>query len=262
MLNIPCPDRNSVEDIDNIISEKNSGVVKTTLQKLLPKIKSRYSDYAQIELNSRIVSDIFSEEEQVSLRNLYSSKTKTAKKIVETISKIQLLTQAGYCVSCGIGEADQIDHFLPQEHFPEYTILHKNLAPICGTCNEIKGDNIPGVAKDYIHPMFDKLPDEPFLSCTINYSDHIPKSQFLLIGKFHNTRVASHFNDFNLGQRLSKKSTQYFVQIMAYKKELGVDFATEEIARDIEKIGVCFGTNYWKYILCKEMTDTNFVDQL
>jgi 5-methylcytosine-specific restriction endonuclease McrA len=262
MLNIICPDRNSKDDIDNIIPEKYDGDIKSTLQKLAFKIKNRYADYSQIELNHRIDLITFTEEEKKSLQNLYSSKTFTAKKIIEAISKNQLLTQAGCCVYCGIGDADQMDHFLPQNHFPEYSILHKNLLPICGTCNEIKGENIPGLIKDYFHPMFDKLPNEPFLQCQIFYTDSIPISHFSIVPKYQTTRISHHFKDLKLKKRLEKKAIQYFLQIRAYKSELDEIFAREEIERDKSKLGVCFGTNYWKYILCKEMINTNFIEKI
>jgi len=262
MLNLNCPERNSSDDIDNIISEKYSGDVKSTLQKLNPRIKNRYTDFAKIELNQRVSTTTFTADEKYSLQHLYSSQTITAKKIIEAVSKTQLITQAGCCVSCGIGDADQIDHYLPQEHFPEYSIMHKNLLPICGACNEIKGDNIPGVTKDYFHPMFDRLPDEQFISCQITYSANIPISHFSILPKFHATIIGQHFTDLKLKSRLEKKATLYFLQMTACKDKFGNTFALEEIQRDISKLGVFFGTNYWKYVLCSEMIQTNFIDNI
>lgn len=259
MLNIKCPVRNQENDIDTIISEKYSGQPKTNLQRLKTKIKSRYSEYSRIELNQRIDKTSFTIEEEEALKHLYSSQTATAKDVIEAISKTQLVTQAGCCVSCGIGDADQIDHFLPQKHFPEFSIMHKNLVPICGLCNEIKGNNIPGANKDYFHPMFDKLPDEQFIKCQIIYNSGIPNSKFSIITKYKTTIVGKHFNDLKLKTRLEKKATLYFLQIVACKNEFGTNFALEEIQRDLSKLGVFFGTNYWKYILCNEMIQTNFI---
>lgn len=262
MLNINCPDREAIDDIDEIISEKYKGNIKTALEKLKPRIKNRYSDYSKIELNQRLVATAFTDSEKNALQHLYSSQTATAKKIVDSISKIQLQTQAGCCVSCGIGDADQVDHFLPQEHFPEYSIMHKNLLPICGTCNEIKSDNIPGGTKDYFHPMFDKLPNEPFFSCQITYTNNIPTSSFSIIRKFHSTIIYKHFLDLKLKLRLEKKATIYFVQIKDFKTKFGDAFANEEIERDIMKLSALYGGNYWKCILCSEMRNSKFVTNI
>ncbi|MFP5042934.1 HNH endonuclease [Parasediminibacterium sp. JCM 36343] len=259
MLNINCPERDASADIDTIITEKYSGSVKTILQLLKAKIKTRYSDYAKIELNQRLIKTTFTDDEKKALKHLYGSQTTTAKKIIDIISKALLQTQAGCCVSCGIGDVDQIDHFLPQEHFPEYSILHKNLIPICGLCNEIKSDNIPGEEKNYFHPMFDKLPDEPFFRCQITYVNNIPTSKFSIIPKFHTTIVNNHFVDLKLKVRLEKKATIYFVQMKDFKTKFGDDFANEEIDRDLMKLGALYGSNYWKCILCLEMRNSNFV---
>lgn len=262
MININCPNRDSLEDIKNIIAEKNKGIIKNNLLRIQSSIINRYADYADIELGNRIRTYVFSDEEKSTLKHLYSSKTETAKRIIDSVSKAQLLKQAGICLSCGIGDADQIDHFLPKEHFPEFSILHKNLVPICGACNEIKGDNVPGEITDYFHPMFDELPDVPFFEVSINYSSNVPKVDFDIINAYRTNIIFRHFKNLKLGARLSKKSTEYFLQIKAFKNELGDDFAIEEIERDISKIGVCYGVNYWKYQLCIVMKKSNFVTKI
>ncbi len=259
MININCPSRDSIDDIETIISEKNNGAIKKSLLRIQSNIIDRYSEFADIELGNRINQHTYTDDEKTALKHLYSSKTATAKKVIDSVSKAQLLKQAGICLSCGIGDADQINHFLPKEHFPEFSILHKNLVPICGTCNEIKGDNVPGIGKNYMHPMFDELPDVPFFEVSINYSASIPKVEFRIANPYSTNVIFRHFIDLKLDGRLSKKSTEYFLQIKAFKNELGDDFATEEIERDIRKIGVCFGVNFWKYQLCIEMKNTNFV---
>ncbi len=262
MLNIICPTRNELDDIAKIIDEKYTSDKKNTLKKITTKLINRYSDFAQIELNNRLTAVTYTDEEKESLLSLYSSKTATAKLITDSILRSQLAKQAGCCLSCGIGEVDQIDHFLPQEHFPEYSILHKNLTPICGLCNEIKGQNIPGNGKNYIHSMFDSIPIEPYLTCSINYTSTTPTGHFSILPKFNSHLVNNHFTDLKLESRLQEKSTQYFLQIRAYKTELGDEFAKEEIQRDLQKIGICFGTNFWKYLLCEKMNQTSFVDQI
>lgn len=262
MINIPCPIRDENDDIDNIVDEKNAGAVRNTLTALLPRIRNRYAAYSQIELNNRIAADNFTQSEKEALQSLYSSKTQTAKSIIESITTIHLLIQAGCCLSCGIGEPDEVDHFLPQEHFPEFSIFHKNLVPICGTCNQIKGKNIPGGARDYFHPMFDNLPNEQFLNCTITYLNNIPKAHFSINPLFNGSVVKRHFDNLNLSERLEKKARQYFLQINAIKNETNNAYATQEIHRDKVKIGVLIGTLYWKYILCDTMLATNYVDQI
>ncbi len=130
---------------------------------------------------------------------------------------------------------------------------------MCVTCNEIKSDHIPGDIKDYFHPMFDKLPDEPFFNCQITYTNNIPASSFSIAPKFHTTIINKHFADLKLKPRLEKKATIYFVQIKDFKTRFGDDFANEKIERDAMKLAALYGANYWKCILCIEMRNSNFV---
>ena len=262
MINIPCPVRNESDDIENIINEKYAGVTKNALRTLLPRIKNRYTRYSQIELNNRITIDNFTHDEKEALQKLYSSKTLTAKNIVESITTTHLLVQAGCCMSCGIGDPDEIDHFLPKEHFPEFSILHKNLIPICGTCNQIKGENIPGEHKDYFHPMFDDLPNERFINCDITYLDNIPKAHFSINPLFNGSIIKKHFDNLNLAVRLEKKARQYFLQIKAIMAETNNAHAIQEIERDKIRLGILIGPLYWKYILCDKMIETNYVNHV
>lgn len=262
MINVPCPNRDENNDIETIINEKNAGLIKNSLLALIPRIRDRYLAYSQIELTNRITVSDFTAVEKGVLLKLYNSKTVTSRDIITSVSTIQLLIQTGCCLSCGIGDPDEIDHFLPKEHFPEFSILHKNLIPICGTCNQIKGENIPGNIKDYFHPMFDILPMEPFLSSDITYINNVPKACFSIVPLFNGTIIKAHFDNLNLSTRLEKKARQYFLQIKALKTEINSEYAYKEIERDKIKLGVLIGTHYWKYILCNKMLETNFVDQI
>lgn len=72
-----------------------------------------------------------------------------------------------------------IDHFLPKSFFPVYTIVIKNLVPICFDCNSIKGNMFEGGEGDkkggFLHPYFDELLNqiEDCLKCEIVEADAI-----------------------------------------------------------------------------------------
>jgi hypothetical protein len=63
----------------------------------------------------------------------------------------------GRCLLCGNGEVGALDHHLPKDSLPLYTICPENLVPACGTCNLAKGNRIgssPG--KRTLHPYYDR----------------------------------------------------------------------------------------------------------
>lgn len=47
------------------------------------------------------------------------------------------------CCYCEIDRAKDLDHSLPQKHFPYLSITPINLVPCCGTCNAYKLDVVP-----------------------------------------------------------------------------------------------------------------------
>ena len=40
------------------------------------------------------------------------------------------------CAYCLIRPANEVDHFLPKNEYPEYSLFAKNLLPICSKCNK------------------------------------------------------------------------------------------------------------------------------
>lgn len=64
------------------------------------------------------------------------------------------------CPSCGeAGVPDTLDHYLPKDEFPEFSILVVNLIPMCTACQGAKGTKYltEHGAKKYIHPYYDNL---------------------------------------------------------------------------------------------------------
>ncbi len=68
------------------------------------------------------------------------------------------------CPMCGSQHPGTLDHYLPRESFPEFSILPCNLIPACPHCNSgvkkgrYRGTTLP---ERFIHPYFDTLAKEP-----------------------------------------------------------------------------------------------------
>jgi hypothetical protein len=63
----------------------------------------------------------------------------------------------GSCPVCGGGSAATLDHHLPKEVFPQFSLYSRNLVPACFRCNNIKGLLYQGqlVGQRGVHPYFD-----------------------------------------------------------------------------------------------------------
>lgn len=72
------------------------------------------------------------------------------------------------CPMCQASSIEQLDHFLPQSVFPEFSLLASNLVPVCGACNTLKGDQVDLVAGDsFVHHYLDQLPTVPLLEVSV-----------------------------------------------------------------------------------------------
>lgn len=65
----------------------------------------------------------------------------------------------GSCPVCGGGSAATLDHHLPKEVFPQFSVYSKNLVPACFRCNNVKGQLFKGmlVGQRGVHPYFDNF---------------------------------------------------------------------------------------------------------
>ncbi|MBD8548261.1 HNH endonuclease [Sphingomonas sp. CFBP 8760] len=63
------------------------------------------------------------------------------------------------CPMCGSLGGRSLDHALPRQRFPEFSILRENLVPACEICNSSeKGDTYRGPSRPtrFIHPYYDR----------------------------------------------------------------------------------------------------------
>lgn len=64
------------------------------------------------------------------------------------------------CPACGEeGTPNTLDHYLPKDHFPEFSIHLMNLVPMCDACQGIKLESFvdSGGHKRFLHPYFDAI---------------------------------------------------------------------------------------------------------
>ncbi|WP_247458982.1 HNH endonuclease signature motif containing protein [Bradyrhizobium sp. 153] len=89
---------------------------------------------------------------------LYESQS-SSQRIVK-IRQMQLKS----CPMCGSSVTGTVDHYLPKEDFPEFSVMAANLVPACSHCNSgKKGRTFRGTSRNerFLHPYFDSLAGQP-----------------------------------------------------------------------------------------------------
>jgi hypothetical protein len=161
------------------------------------------------------------------------------------------------CPFCSISESSTLDHYLPKEQFPEFSVFPANLIPSCGVCNTRKRDLILDEETDvrlFLHPCFDPIPDVEFLTVhtrmeadALILSYRLTRPAGMLLNTFRH--LQSHFTKLDLADRyrrmgLDHAGSQYSALRRAYGPEEDAARVTEkltEMANDFEELQA----NYW-----------------
>jgi hypothetical protein len=137
------------------------------------------------------------------------------------------------CPFCGISESSTLDHYLPKEQYPEFSVFQKNLVPSCAVCNTRKRDRILDEGTNvrmFLHPCYDVIPDMAFLAVrarmevdALILSYRLTRPAGMAVQTFQHLR--SHFNELDLADRYRRMglehlggSIQRFVVLMVRRK--------------------------------------------
>lgn len=82
--------------------------------------------------------------------------------------QIKLLPRNNVCPFCNYGRVETLDHFLPKNHYPVFSVHPRNLVGCCDRCNRLKGQIIPTRKEDvFVHPYFDIVDDVVWLKAHV-----------------------------------------------------------------------------------------------
>jgi hypothetical protein len=194
------------------------------------------------------------------LHSLYNYKSKTIRRFRSEISALQPQAIRYTCQYCTLTPAQSLDHFLPKEAYPEFSIHTLNLIPCCSTCNGHKSHIWKnGEDRLFINYYLDTLPEEQYLFVQVfqdanNEMDfrffldnlsNIPEAEFNLID--------SHFTRLKLFKRM-KRSAVGMVSELKNSIISGVEKASlvdvvDTVKSTALRNKVSYGNNHWKAVL-------------
>jgi hypothetical protein len=162
------------------------------------------------------------------------------------------------CPFCGISESSTLDHYLPKEQYPEYSVFPNNLVPSCGVCNTLKRDLILDEGtkvRMFLHPCYDLIPSREFLTVrTRMEADALILSYRLQrpagMGQRSFQHLRSHFRALNLADRYRRMGLEHLGgQYPALRRAYGLGEDARRVAekliegaQDFEEV---LGPNYW-----------------
>lgn len=162
------------------------------------------------------------------------------------------------CPFCGISESSTLDHYLPKEQYPEFSVFPKNLVPSCAVCNTRKRDRILDDGTNvrmFLHPCYDVIPDIAFLQVrarmeadALVLSYRLVQPAGMALQTFQHLR--NHFDELDLADRyrrmgLEHLGGQYPALRRAYGPGEDPARVAEKLIEGAEDFEEVQGPNYW-----------------
>lgn len=266
MRNLPIPALNDKNIFSDIIKSK-SGTYKKRLKRVRAKVRTRYIDYLSSanSLNLLPPSNIKGVYEDALIK-CYSSRTKPVENLRGKLLYPEI-EDFDECPYCGIGEPTTLDHYLPKEDFPEFSVLSKNLIPVCGVCNSnYKGSQwIENGERLFIHTYYDDFPQHTFLGANIIVGNKISLNFSAINIASHpdfSQLFSRHFDKLNLNQRYKRKATSVIsrkrrrLEIIYRRRSSALDVANS-LSQEATELKNELSGNHWKAALYDALSLSN-----
>jgi len=254
MLILGCPNNDDQRQLE-VVTQTG------TAQALLPILGEIISRYAYYEMTAPDFSDMealnFDQNTSKLLQSLFK-RMEPRRRLWRV--RCSLINRARICPLCRISEAFHLDHFLPKESFPEFSIFSRNLIPACAKCNTLKGTDATG---QFIHCYYDNLPRRHFLVAEVDIEPGVVSVRFSVnvtaIANPLQSKIIHHFQKLKLAERYSMQAAE---RIETYAPALQRSFensGTRGVIADLKslyKAALGRGPNHWEVVLLRSLLRT------
>lgn len=189
------------------------------------------------------------------MRHAYEVETQTMTQLRGDLLKSISVAR---CPFCGISESSTLDHYLPKEQYPEFSVFPSNLCPSCAVCNTRKRDRILDEGthvRMFLHACYDEIPNMVFLVVRVRLEADALVLSYRLVQPAGMARqvfqhLRTHFNELNLADRyrlmgLEHLGGQYPAFQRAYGRDRNAGRVSAKLSEDAEDFEDVFGPNYW-----------------
>lgn len=266
MRNLNCYNGNTSDFLDEVIASKRNSPkdpnYKQRINVLSPDVKVLYLNYEVAHNANNHVSlapDGYANQDKNDLLKLYTSSNPRLAKLKNSLTTILDNRAMNTCQYCTIAPVGSLDHIVPKDEFPEFSVNPKNLLPACTTCNSHKHENWKVNNKTiFLNLYTDILPIEQYLFVDLI----ITPNNMQPIFELRNTNninvdffelLENHYSRLHLPQRFKNESHKIISELtnlISVSKHYLTQLQMKElvIAKIVEDKAV-FGNNYYKSIL-------------
>lgn len=265
MRRLEEPDFDDSKIFDDIAAAKHSPT-GAQLESCRAQVMQAYADYQALAPDvGALVAPAMSDAAKAALHHCFDSPTRPMNDLRDWLSAP---VAAVRCPFCGISEATTLDHYLPKELHPLYTIYSKNLVPCCPKCNSHKSTKIMienVEIRRFLHPYFDPIPVESFLQVSVELSPRFFVVDYGLVqpaGMGHATfaQLESHFRELNLRSRYRSNALHRLTESRhAFRRHFAKDHSGAVLAAELQgesqDLEIEHGPNDWLSLLYRELAE-------
>lgn len=170
VISLGEPTINDVDVTNRVIAERQGGRNRQYFNAIAQDWIERIQLYLTVFGNPEVIGNsIISVKDSGKFVNLYIKPKDDSSQKNEVLN---ILRSHGldFCPACGEdGFPRTLDHYLPKERFPEFSLLSRNLSPMCDMCQGAKLAKVltANAEKLFLHPYYDNLRDTPVLTAQI-----------------------------------------------------------------------------------------------
>lgn len=180
------------------------------------------NNLSSIDVHS-VVNNSISKDEMI---ELYEKKFVKQKDVRSKYYDKIMVAANGTCPICGLGQVQNLDHYLPKTLYPTYAVTPVNLVPSCRDCNFIKNNAKFNKDTDApIHPYYNDVNSIVWLKVRLlsQDGDLIPvfyvDEDLKIYDNQTYERYNNHMNTYNLFKRYSIEATRDIAEnIFVWKK--------------------------------------------
>jgi len=168
-LDVPTVVLDEIRFVEEVVQQRTREPNKTYFENFENEWKDRVREYLLYEGNPELVSESTVVPDKTKFINLYKTDDDdfVQKPIIDKLRSRKLKL----CPSCGEdGTPNTLDHYLPKDKYPEFSILSKNLFPMCDICQgkKLAKDKDEHGRRYFLHPYYDQFLSEQILYLSIS----------------------------------------------------------------------------------------------
>lgn len=193
--------------IDDVVAQRQGGVNAAFFNDLKAGWKARVQAYKDAGGDPRVLKPWPEVQGHAKkFHNLYLNPAEDA--VQAPVLRGLRSREMQLCPSCGEdGTPNTLDHYLPKQSYPEFSITACNLFPMCDICQGEKGTTTVNGANErlFLHPYFDQFTDVQVFCLEIGKPFEAPEAISVAphpdLDAQQHALVARHLNELGITRR-------------------------------------------------------------